>query len=63
MRRLDSLSLRKEGEGKYLEKNNIFLRRIRKSERKRRTIFEEGKYSFAEEKENEENILIRKLLL
>ena len=49
MGRLDSISLRKDGEGKYLERGNIFLRRIRNKRRKRRKVFVERKFSFIEE--------------
>ena len=49
MGRSDSISLRKDGEGKYLERGNIFLRRIRNKRRKRRKVFVERKFSFTEE--------------
>ena len=44
---------------KYLEKENMFMW----GTWKRKKTLKEGKYSSAEEKENEENILIRKLFL
>ena len=50
MGRSDSISLRKDGEGKYLERGNIFLQRVQNKRRKRRKVFVERKHFFTEEK-------------
>ena len=65
MGRSDSISLRKDGEGKYLERGNIFLQRVQNKRRKRRKVFLERKYflraGWKSEKEKEENNWRRKI--